>query len=149
MARKLDMVDENANVMRTFNDYSEGTQMQFGSIDIVPESSWDGKRVMDIGLPKNVLLALVLRKGERLIPRGDTILQAGDKVIVVTKTFEDTKTYLVEKTVKKGGKRDGHTIGELSGESLVLLIRRNGEDIIPSGETRTLAGDVLVILNAK
>ncbi|MBR3441359.1 MAG: potassium/proton antiporter [Bacteroidales bacterium] len=149
VARKLDMVDENSNVMRTFNDYSEGTQMQFGSIDIVPESSWDGKRVMDIGLPKNVLLALVLRKGERLIPRGDTILQAGDKVIVVTKTFEDTKTYLVEKTVKKGGKCDGHTIGELSGESLVLLIRRNGEDIIPSGETRTLAGDVLVILNAK
>ena len=116
---------------------------------ILRSKKWDGKRVMDIGLPKNVLLALVLRKGERHIPRGDTILQAGDKVIVVTKTFEDTKTYLVEKTVKKGGKRDGHTIGELSGESLVLLIRRNGEDIIPSGETRTLAGDVLVILNAK
>lgn len=102
---------------------------------ILRSKKWDGKRVMDIGLPKNVLLALVLRKGERHIPRGDTILQAGDKVIIVTKTFEDTKTYLVEKTVKKGGKRDGHTIGELSGESLVLLIRRNGEDIIPSGET--------------
>ena len=28
-------------------------------------------------------------------------LQAGDKVIVVTKTFEDTETYLEEKTVDK------------------------------------------------
>ena len=51
---------------------------------ILRSKKWDGKRVMDIGLPKNVLLALVLRKGERHIPRGDTILQAGDKVIVVT-----------------------------------------------------------------
>ena len=143
------MVDENSNVMRTFNDYSEGTQMQFGSIDIVPESSWDGKRVMDIGLPKNVLLALVLRKGERLIPRGDTILQAGDKVIVVTKTFEDTKTYLVEKTVKKGGKLDGYTISDISADGLVLLVRRGDEEIIPAGDTVLQAGDSLVILKAR
>lgn len=149
VARKLDMVDKSSDVMRTFNDYSEGTQMQFGSIDITPGSSWDGRKVMETNLPKSILLALVLRNGKRLIPRGDTILQAGDRVIVVTKTFEDTETYLVEKTVKKGGKRDGHTIGERSGEGLVLLIRRNGEEIIPSGDTRLLAGDVLIILNAK
>ena len=104
---------------------------------------------MELGLPKNVLLALVLRSGERIIPRGETVLLAGDKVIVVTKTFEDTETYLLEKKVKKGGKRDGRTIGETAGEGLVLLVRRGEEEIIPSGDTLLHAGDLLVILKGK
>ena len=149
VARKLDMVDANSDVMRTFNDYSEGTQMQFGIIDIAADSSWAGRKVMELGLPKNVLLALVLRSGQRLIPRGETALLSGDKVIVVTKTFEDTETYLVEKKVKIGGKRDGRTISEASGEGLVLLVRRGEEEIIPSGDTLLHAGDLLVILKAK
>ena len=112
-------------------------------------SNWPGRKVMELGLPKNVLLALVLRSGQRLVPRGDTALQAGDRVIVVTKTFEDTETYLVENKVKKGGKRDGRTIGETSGEGLVLLVRRGEEEIIPSGDTLLRAGDLLVVLRAK
>ncbi len=146
VAGKLDMLDADTDVMKTFNDYSEGTQMQFGSIDIDPMSNWSGKKVMDLGLPRNVLIALILRNRERIIPRGETMLEAGDKAILVTKAFEDTETYLIEKTVKRGGKRDGHTIGETSGEGLVLLIRRGDEDIIPSGDTLLKAGDTLVIL---
>lgn len=146
VAKKLDMVDINNDVMKTFNDYSEGTQMQFGSIDIAPGSRWDGKKVMELGLPKNILLALVLRDGGRIIPRGETVLQASDQVILVTKTFEDTETYLEEKTVKKGGKRDGRTIGETSGSGLVLLVRRDNKEIIPGGDTRLYAGDKLVLL---
>ena len=149
VARKLDMVDAKTDVMKTFNDYSEGTQMQFGSIDIAADSNWAGRKVVELGLPKNVLLALVLRSGQRLIPRGETVLQAGDKVIIVTKTFEDTETYLMEKKVKKGGKRDGRTIGETAGEGLVLLVRRGEEEIIPSGDTLLRNGDMLVILKAK
>lgn len=149
MARKLDMVDADADVMKTFNDYSEGTQMQFGSIDIARDSRWDGRKVKELGLPGNILLALVLRGGERIVPRGDTLLQAGDKVIMVTRTFEDTETYLVEKTVRKGGKKDGLTVGETSGEDLVLLVRRGDEEIIPSGDTLLKAGDSLVILKEK
>lgn len=52
---------------------------------------------------------------------GDTLLQAGDNAIVVTKAFEDTQTYLVEKTVKTGGKRAGHAISEFSNDVLVIL----------------------------
>lgn len=146
VAGKLKMVDKESDVMKTFNDYSEGTQMQFGSIDIAPGSSWDGRIVMELGLPKNVLIALVLREGERIIPRGYTRLQAGDKAVIVTKAFDDSETYLVEKTVKRGGKRAGRTIRETSGSGLVLLVRRGGEEIIPSGDTLLLEGDRLVIL---
>lgn len=123
--------------------------MQFSQISIGPGSVWDGKRVMELGLPKNVLIALVIRGAVRIIARGDTLLQAGDKAIVVTKAFEDTQTYLVEKTVKAGGKRAGHAISEFSNDGLVLLVKRGDREIIPNGDTILEVGDVLVILKAK
>lgn len=146
VARALRMTDAGADVMKTFNDYSEGTEMQFGSIDIVPESAWDGKTVMALGLPKNALIALILRSGERIVPRGDTQLQAGDRVIIVTKSFADTRTFLVEKTVRKGGKQDGRPISACALDGLILLVRRDGGEIIPSGDTVLRAGDTLVLL---
>ena len=149
VARKLDMLDTWNNVMKTFNDYSEGTEMQFGRIDIDPGSKWNGKKVMDLGLPGNMLIALVIRGKERITARGDTVLQAGDRVILVTKTYEDTETFLLEKTVKKGGKRDGKAISESNSDGLVLLIQRGEEEIIPHGDTVLLAGDVLVILKSR
>lgn len=149
VARKLDMLDTGDNVMKTFNDYSEGTEMQFGRIDIGPGSKWNGKKVMDLGLPGNMLIALVIRGKERITARGDTGLQAGDRVILVTKTYEDTETFLLEKTVKKGGKRDGKAIGESNSDGLLLLIQRGEEEIIPHGDTVLLSGDVLVILKSR
>ena len=149
VARKLDMLDARDNVMKTFNDYSEGTEVQFSQIGIVSGCDWDGKQVMELSLPRNVLIALVIRGTERIIARGDTLLKAGDKAIVVTKAFEDTQTYLVEKTVKKGGKRDGHAISEFNADGLVLLIRRDDKEIIPHGGTVLLAGDKLVILKSR
>ena len=149
VARKLDMLDTGDNVMKTFNDYSEGTEMQFSGIDIGPGSKWNGKKVMDLGLPGNMLIALVIRGKERITARGDTVLKAGDRVILVTKTYEDTETFLLEKTVKKGGKRDGKAISESNSDGLVLLIQRGEEKIIPHGDTVLVAGDVLVILKSR
>lgn len=148
-ARKLDMLDAGTDVMKTFSDYSENTQMQFSQISIGPGSAWEGKQVMELGLPRNVLIALVIRGTERIVARGDTSLMAGDKAIVVTKAFEDTQTYLVERTVKPGGKRAGHALRDYSGDGLVLLVRRGDREIIPSGDTVLEAGDVLVILKER
>ena len=146
VAGKLDMLDAGDNVMKTFNDYSENTEMQFGSIDITPGDAWDGLKVMELRLPRNVLLALVFREGERIIPRGDTKLRGGDKVILVTKAYEDNATYLIERAIKPGSKRIGHSISEFASDGLILLVRRADENIIPSGDTVLQEGDRLVIM---
>ncbi|MGM9787576.1 MAG: TrkA C-terminal domain-containing protein [Candidatus Cryptobacteroides sp.] len=146
VSKKLKMIDTESDVLRTFNDYSEKTEMQFGCIDIEQGSNWEGKMVMELGLPGNSLIALVLRGEERIIARGDTVLRAGDKAIMVTKTFEDTKTCLLEKKVREGGPWDGLSISDFEPGSLVLLIRRSDQEIIPKGDTILKAGDKLVIL---
>ena len=42
-----------------------------------------GKAVRDLSLPAECILAAVIRKGQLLIPRGDTVLQPADEVLAV------------------------------------------------------------------
>ena len=149
VAKKLDMTDSADNVMKTFNDYSEVTEMQFGSLDIAKGSHWCGKKVMELALPGNMLIAQIIRGRERITARGDTVLLPGDRVVLVTKAFDDSETFLLEKTVRKGGKLDGHAISEFQSDGLILLIRRDDEEIIPQGDTLLRAGDRLVILKSR
>ena len=67
----------------------------------------------------------------------------------VTKTFEDTSTYLKEWTVRQGSPHAGRPIREFSGDGLILLVRRGEEEIIPHGSTVLHEGDRLVLLIAR
>jgi trk system potassium uptake protein TrkA len=43
-----------------------------------------GKPLSDSGLPRDALVASVVRGGVAIIPRGDTVLAAGDRLVLVT-----------------------------------------------------------------
>jgi trk system potassium uptake protein TrkA len=43
----------------------------------------DGRRVSEVTLPDGALVISVLRNGTGFVPKGDTIVQAGDEVLVV------------------------------------------------------------------
>ncbi len=49
-----------------------------------PESSAVGKTVNSLNLPKECVLAAIIRKGQLMIPYGDTVLQPSDEVLAVT-----------------------------------------------------------------
>ena len=51
----------------------------------IPEK-WDrsGARVMDLEIPQDCVLIYVMRSGMFLIPRGNTMLMAGDEVVALT-----------------------------------------------------------------
>ena len=50
----------------------------------IPET-WkhSGKRVMDLEIPENCVLIYILRAGSLMIPRGNTLLMAGDNVVAL------------------------------------------------------------------
>ena len=148
VARGLDMLDANENILKTFNDYSEGTDIQLSSIDIAAGSEWDRKMVAELGLPRNILIALVLRGKDRITASGDTLLKAGDNVILVTKSYENTEMFLREKSVRRGSALDGKAIMDCDTEGLVLMVIRDDQNIIPRGDTVLQAGDRLVILRS-
>ena len=50
----------------------------------------DGKTIENLGVPRDATVVAVLRKDRLIVPRGDTMLRAGDEVIVlVTSDSED------------------------------------------------------------
>ena len=105
-----------------------------------------GKQVHEINFPKNVLIALILRGKEQIIARGDTVLQPGDKAIIVTKAFEGSDAIFLEKTIKPTSRRIGKKIKEVPGSGIIILIRRGDKNIIPNGNTVLYEGDHLVLL---
>jgi len=48
-----------------------------------PSSTAAGKAVRDLDLPTDCVLAAIIRKGQLILPRGPTVLQAGDEVLAI------------------------------------------------------------------
>ncbi|MBS3908646.1 MAG: NAD-binding protein [Actinobacteria bacterium] len=53
-------------------------------MDLPSDVPIDGKKVMDIKLPKEIVLVSIIRGDDVIIPRGNTTIQAGDSVIALT-----------------------------------------------------------------
>ena len=50
---------------------------------VIPDDSpAAGMAIQSLGLPKGVLVALIMRRGETFVPVGDTVLRGGDKAVV-------------------------------------------------------------------
>lgn len=43
-----------------------------------------GKTLRDLSLPQDSLVAVVLRNGDAVVPRGDTTLRTGDRIVLIT-----------------------------------------------------------------
>jgi trk system potassium uptake protein TrkA len=42
-----------------------------------------GRRVFELGLPPDVLFVLIVRDGDVIVPRGETTVQPGDRLMVL------------------------------------------------------------------
>ena len=151
MSKKLDMIDENCDVMKTFSDYAgEEIPIEFIQLTLNGEQGWCNKSVSEINLPPDTLLVLVKRDGEDIVPNGQTVLKCDDTVVLAAKSIDFEESYsIVEHVVTKKMLAKGNTLAKLSDEldGLVMLIIRGDEFIIPNGETVICEKDVLVLNN--
>lgn len=148
-ARLTGMTDKNEDVMTTFSDFSKNEEMCFGAIRITETSRWNRRKIKDLDLTQDCLIALVVRGNTRIIPKGDTLLQAGDEIVLCTRSFQDQSTdILTRHCLSEDSKWAGCRVGDYPKQegSLLILIQRGDERIIPNGNTILNAGDVLVLL---
>lgn len=150
-AKKLDMIDENGNVMRTFNDYSEEKPVSFVRLHIKNDDHpWIDKYVRDITLPPSTLLVMILRGKEQIIPRGNTLLQKGDVVVLSAAALaeeEEVQLGLTEIDIDAKHEWKDKRIADvaLDGKQLIILIERGSRSIIPGGNVVFKEGDRVVI----
>lgn len=152
VARKLGMIDESSDVLKTFTDYTEHREMQLMRLLMEPGNPWIGCAVRDLTLPPDTMLVSVLRQKETIIPRGNTVLLAGDTAVLAAGNDSGSKLSvpLCELKITADHAWNGKTPAQLHlpADELIILIRRGSETLIPQGDTTICAGDTLVMHDA-
>jgi trk system potassium uptake protein len=87
----LDVLNEKVNaskyksMLETMHLFGKGN-MQLVKVEIPPDSPVDNKHLAEINLPRNSVVVAIDRPDKDLeIPTGDSILRAGDSMIVIVK----------------------------------------------------------------
>ena len=150
MAKKLDMIDEDGDVRKTFNDYQEESAMTLMRFFIPNGHNWENKKISEVHMPTGSLALMIKRGGETLIPRGETMILAGDNMILSVPSYKgDADVDLKEIPITKNHKWCDKTIVELDlpEHVLIAMVRRGDKSIIPSGKTVIKENDIVVIYN--
>ncbi|MCD8391389.1 MAG: potassium/proton antiporter [Firmicutes bacterium] len=147
-AKKLKMIDERGNVFKTFSDYSDDEDIQFIQLEINSEHPWVGKQIKDLNIISNMLLVLIIRGDEHIIPKGDTAVAENDIIVFCALSYNgEEKISLSEETISKQHKWNNKYVSELDlkKDTLLIMIKRNEETIIPNGATLIEEGDRVVV----
>jgi len=146
-AEKLHMIDEKADVRKTFNDYQEESAITLMRMYIPKGHNWENRMIRDVSLPTGSLALMIKRGKETLIPRGNTMILAEDNLILSVPSYEPGEQgNLQEILIEKGHLWCGKRIEELNlpDHVLIALVMRGEENLIPDGQTMIVEGDIVV-----
>ena len=136
-------VDQYSNIKKR-TEYGYEEAMNFIKIRIRENDEWVGKRIADLNLPEGVIIAILKRKEQIIIPRGDIILQVKDSLVLGAEPFDEQESInLKEIVLQKQNPWTGQRIRDLdiSRHSIIVLVKRKNKALIPNGNMRLLEGD--------
>lgn len=148
VSRKLKMVDDNADVRKTFNDYQEETALQLMRMYIPKGHEWENKRIKEVNIPTGALALMIKRGKGTVITKGDTKILAGDNVILSVPPYStNEKESLHEHHITNDDPWCDKAIEELKlpKNVLIAMVIRGEETIIPDGKTVIREDDVVVM----
>lgn len=134
--------------LKSFNDYSVEADIRFVRLEVGDEHPWLDLKVKDIPLPPGLILAIIQRKGEVVVPRGNTIIRHGDHIVLGAEGYQDdVGITLKELVLKERHMWTGKRIRDLdiSRQTLIVMVRRDGKVYIPNGDMRLMAGDTVLL----
>ncbi|WP_435431544.1 potassium/proton antiporter [Solibaculum intestinale] len=87
-AKKLDLVEESSPVLKTFTDYQEETGAVLKEYLIEPDSVWADKAIAEADIPEEILVVMIKRGGEVVVPKGSTVILPGDRLVLSANDFD-------------------------------------------------------------
>ena len=132
------------------NSGNGAREMELGFLRIRLGSGddWIGKSVAELRLPRDMILTAIQRERELIIPRGDVRLELHDTLVLAAEPLRDqARIHLKELVLGERNPWNGQYIRDLdiSRQSVIVMIRRKGQIIIPKGGTRLKAGDTVFV----
>lgn len=153
ISRKMKMIDDNSNVLKTFNDYNDDLEIQFIEIIIDENHPWNGKMLKELNLIPGMRIAMVLRGNERysIVPHGDSVIYVGDTVILSGTQYVDDGIKLAEIEIEDEHPWIGKMIKEINFGSIhsIVFIKRGKQVLIPNGSTQINLNDELIVNEGK
>ena len=97
LANKLDLVnnEEEGSVLKTFTDYTEEIYSELLEFTITEESNLKNKMIMDANIPEEILIVMIKRGNQVLVPKGSVLIKEGDKLVLSGNNIER----LIEETM--------------------------------------------------
>lgn len=148
VAKWTNMIDENSDVRKTFNDYQEKSALSLIQILVNEEHNWANKSLKDIALPHDTLALLLKRDEKDIVPKGNTVLQTGDTLVLSVPVYNsEDDVELEEMVISKNHSWNNKLISEidLPKNLLIVSINRDGDNIIPRGNTKFYEDDIVVV----
>ena len=152
MSREMNMLGDNDNVLRTFTDYQEESDVCFVRVRVGENHPWYGKKLREVVMPKEFLAVLIIRGDETIVPGGDTVILGGDVIVTAAPEFENRDEFgMYEEYIGKNHGWAGKTVRELSlpRGTLIVMIKRKKETVVPNGNAVVEEGDVLAMIKLK
>ena len=145
---------EQYSEMKKRGEYIEESDVRFMKIRLDPGDAWVGRTIGEVQalLPQGMMIAALRRGGATLLPKSDTILLIDDVVVVGAEPVRDRENLdLKEITLGVHNPWVGQKIRDLdiSRRTLVVMVRRGGEVIIPDGDLEFSQGDKVFLYTSR
>ena len=134
--------------LKDIGEFAEEENIHFIRIMLQGDDSWCGRKVSDLGLPEDMMAVAVQRGNETIIPRGDTVLCAGDIVVLCAEKTKELQPVAIKEIVINEGHSWNNTAVrdiDISRQSYIYVVRRGNKTLIPSGDLVIKAGDVVLL----
>lgn len=154
MAKRLDLIDNEESVLRTFNDYKEDKSTRLIEFTIDEHNAIANKTIMDANIPEDILVVMIKRDGDVFVPNGSTeilpkdiLVLSGNKLKHFNEYKEEKSTTLTEFSIETKSSLINKPIKDanIPDDVLIVMIKREGEVIVPNGNTVILPEDILVV----
>lgn len=125
----------------------------FIKVQLNYKDEWVGMKIMDLNLPHNVVVAVILRGKSTIVPRGDVVLEEGDTLVLGAESAHDKEwdLDLKEIVLKRKHPWNGQFIRDLdiSRQTFIVLVRRKNRSMVPNGNLMLKEGDEVVLYSKK
>lgn len=123
-------------------------ELQFVVSEVLEEHPWNNKKIRDVIFPPELILAMIIRHGDVVVPKGDTVLYSGDKLVIGAKNYRDgVDISLKEIKIEEDNPWVNLRVKELDipKDELLLMIRRRNKTLVPNGNTIIKKDDGIVM----
>ncbi len=143
---------EQYTIMKNSMDYLMEEELKFIRLNINEGHPWIKKKVMELPLPPGLILAVIQRDGETIVPRGDIEICLGDSIILGAESGGgDIGITLKEIILHDRHPWVGHAIKDLdiSRQTLIIMVRRGEKALIPNGSMILKEKDAVFIYSKR